>query len=200
MEALFTKRYKQPNEFMLVQALCVIVFLLKDDGILEAENILEVFKIIERKSLKEIHQFEFFVTFRNLYAQDGGSLQDIVDQNQGQVPEGEEPMIDEENVNLIFRSAEDVEKMLIDQRVKYLQEKGMKVIAKEQYERYEVVPYDEIKRGGLLMPNLDMNEIKSSPVMQLQQAQNVQLQNLRQEDLARQNIDVEIEAGITKSS
>mmetsp|Transcript_881 Transcript_881/g.1081 ORF Transcript_881/g.1081 Transcript_881/m.1081 type:complete len:217 (-) Transcript_881:174-824(-) len=86
IDALLTKRYKVPNDAMLIQALCVIVFLLRDDGIYEAESLIDVFRVIERKALTEIHEFEFYTTFRNLFAPKGDSFTTVINQDKAPAP------------------------------------------------------------------------------------------------------------------
>lgn len=49
LDALLTKRFLEKNDPYLIKALAVIVFLLKDEGVLEAKSLLDVFKTIEKK-------------------------------------------------------------------------------------------------------------------------------------------------------
>ena len=66
LDALLTKRFLEKNDPYLIKALAVIVFLLKDEGVLEAKSLLDVFKTIEKKG-KQVHEYEFFKTFKSLF-------------------------------------------------------------------------------------------------------------------------------------
>ena len=46
--------------------MAVATVLLRDDGMSEATSVMDVVKIIEKHAAKEIHEYEFFKTFKEV--------------------------------------------------------------------------------------------------------------------------------------
>lgn len=86
ISALLTKRYLKKHDPMLIQALAVITVLLKSDGLMEAENILQFMRVILRKGTTEIHDFEFFKIFRSLYTRYENMRMEIEQEEEDDIP------------------------------------------------------------------------------------------------------------------
>ena len=70
IDSLLTKRFIYKNDPYLMKALAVIVFLLKDEGIMEAKTIYEVLRKVEQKG-KTVHEYEFFKVYKSLFFKEG---------------------------------------------------------------------------------------------------------------------------------
>jgi hypothetical protein len=66
IDSFLTKRYIYQNDPYLIKALAVIVYLLKDEGIMEAKTIYEVLRKVEQKG-KTVHEYEFFKVYKSLF-------------------------------------------------------------------------------------------------------------------------------------
>jgi len=94
-------------------------------------------------------------------------------------------MITEENMEMIFQPYKHTEDALVQTRLQFLSEQAFKKQAKQEYEEFEVVPFDQIKReGGVLLPQLDMQDLQNSTTNLLKQQEQDALQSMKQEEEA----------------
>ena len=94
IDALLTKKYRHTGDTLLTQALAVTTVLLRDYGMAEANSVMDVVKCIDRNAAKEIHEYEFFKTFKAVV----GPENDEQVEKDATIPPGEEPRIDVNNV------------------------------------------------------------------------------------------------------
>lgn len=97
IDSLLTKKYKQRGDLFIPISLAVITVMLKDHGLMEAKSYWEVQRIIEKKAMTEIYEYEFYKLYKAaMTTKDGQSRNDEVP------PAGQERKINQSNVARYF--------------------------------------------------------------------------------------------------
>ena len=66
LDAILTKKYKNPNDTYIVKALAVVTVLLKNHGLMEAKSFMDFKRVLEKKAKTEIFEYEFFKLYKDL--------------------------------------------------------------------------------------------------------------------------------------